>query len=99
MQVAWYTALFICSITAVTTWSAPLISDVLHLLTRGHALCWLELLRFRLPLLVVHLILRVSNCVFLQLVEPRPGVGTSGQIARIRLENFMCHDNLEMELT
>lgn len=32
-------------------------------------------------------------------VEPGPGVGTSGQIAKVRLENFMCHDNWEMKFT
>ena len=28
---------------------------------------------------------------------PGPGEGTSGQIARIRLENFMCHYHLIMD--
>lgn len=37
--------------------------------------------------------------LLLQLVQPSPGVGTSGQIARIKLENFMCHDHLEMDFT
>lgn len=55
---------------------------------------------------VLHQVQSFSNTVtdnhlmlVLQLVQPGPGVGTSGQIARIRLENFMCHDHLEMELT
>ena len=33
------------------------------------------------------------------MVQPAPGVGTSGQIKKIRLENFMCHDNLLIEFT
>ena len=35
----------------------------------------------------------------LQVLQPGPGVGTSGQIAKVRLENFMCHDNLEISFT
>ena len=35
----------------------------------------------------------------LQVVEPGPSIGTSGQIAKVRLENFMCHDNLEVTFT
>jgi hypothetical protein len=38
-------------------------------------------------------------CQSLQVVQPAPGVGTSGQIKKIRLENFMCHDNLLIEFT
>ncbi|KAL0037264.1 hypothetical protein WJX79_009148 [Trebouxia sp. C0005] len=34
-----------------------------------------------------------------QVLQPAPGVGTSGQIKKIRLENFMCHDNLLIEFT
>lgn len=38
-------------------------------------------------------------CQSLQVLQPAPGVGTSGQIKKIRLENFMCHDNLLIEFT
>ena len=37
--------------------------------------------------------------LLLQVLQPGPGVGTSGQIAKVRLENFMCHDNLQIEFT
>ena len=35
----------------------------------------------------------------MQILQPGPGIGTSGQIAKVRLENFMCHDNLEIAFT
>lgn len=43
--------------------------------------------------------LRGCGLLLLQVLQPGPGVGTSGQVAKVRLENFMCHDNLEINFT